>query len=97
MLDVYTINMFIYKNILILDKWIGKQTLKERHRIKRVDPVLAAAGARVAWTAGRALFRSLASAPRITTSSGKLTKQYFKRGGFESAKRDFHRFKPTKV
>lgn len=59
---------------------------------------MAAAGARVAWTAGRALFRSLAkSAPRITTSSGKLTKQYIKRGGFESAKRDFHRFKPTKV
>lgn len=59
---------------------------------------MAAAGARVAWAAGRELFRSLAkSAPRITKSSGKLTKQYFKKGGFESAKRDFNRFKPTDV
>lgn len=89
MLDVYTINMFIYKNILILDKWIGKQTLKERHRIKRVDPVLAAAGARVAWTAGRALFRSLASAPRITTSSGKLTKTVLQKRGIRVSEKRF--------
>lgn len=77
-----------------LDIWIGKQTLKDRHRVKRVAPIVA----RVAWAAGRALFRSLAkSTPRITRSGGKLTKQFFKKGGFETAKRDFHRFKPANV
>lgn len=79
---------------MILDIWIGKQTLKDRHRVKRVAPIVA----RVAWAAGRALFRSLAkSTPRITRSGGKLTKQFFKKGGFETAKRDFHRFKPANV
>lgn len=68
--------------------------MKDRHRVKRVAPIVA----RVAWAAGRALFRSLAkSTPRITRSSGKLTKQFFKKGGFETAKRDFHRFKPANV
>lgn len=68
--------------------------MKDRHRVKRVAPIVA----RVAWAAGRALFRSLAkSTPRITRSGGKLTKQFFKKGGFETAKRDFHRFKPANV
>lgn len=86
--------MNYHDKILILDIWIGKQTLKDRHRVKRVAPIIA----RVAWAAGRALFRSLAkSTPRITRSGGKLTKQFFKKGGFETAKRDFHRFKPANV
>lgn len=45
---------------MILDIWIGKQTLKDRHRVKRVAPIVA----RVAWAAGRALFRSLAKSEK---------------------------------
>lgn len=37
------------------------------------------------------------TAPRITKNGAKLTKQYFKRGGYRSAKKDFLRFKPTHV
>eukprot|EP00105_Crassostrea_gigas_P020423 XP_011439202.2 PREDICTED: uncharacterized protein LOC105336541 [Crassostrea gigas] len=77
-----------------LDIWIGKQSLKERHRIKRVAPIVA----RVAWMAGRALYRSLShKVPHITRSGGRMTKQYFKNGGYWSARRDFNRFKPTGV
>lgn len=77
-----------------LDIWTGKQILKERHRVKRVAPIVPA----VAWTAGRILMRSLIkTAPHITRSSGKITRQYFKNGGFGTALRDFNRFKPTHV
>lgn len=79
--------------ILILDVWIGKQTLKERHRIKRF-----AALAKVVLKAARALFKSFRPiAPRITKSGGKITKQYFRKGDFTSAKRDFETFMPSNV
>lgn len=48
--------------------------------------------------AGRALYRSLShKVPHITRSGGRMTKQYFKNGGYWSARRDFNRFKPTGV
>lgn len=76
-----------------LDVWIGKQTLKERHRIRRFGAL-----SRVALTAARALFKSLGkSTPRISTSGGRITKQYFKKGDFNLAKTDFGAFKPTDV
>lgn len=48
--------------------------------------------------AGRALYRSLShKVPHITRSGGRMTKQYFKNGGYWSARRDSNRFKPTGV
>lgn len=49
--------------------------------------------------AGKRLMKSLIknTAPRITKNGAKLTKQYYKRGGYGSAKMDFQRFKPTDV
>lgn len=76
---------------MISDVWIGKQTLKERHRIKR-------ASARVALNAARALFKTFGRrTPRISTSGARITKQYFKKGDFNLAKQDFESFQPTDV
>lgn len=51
-----------------------------------------------AWAAGRALYRSLSHrVPHITRSGGRMTKQYFKNGGYSSARWDFNTFKPTGV
>lgn len=49
--------------------------------------------------AGKQLMKSLIknTAPRITKNGAKLTKQYFKKGGYRSAKKDFLRFKPSHV
>lgn len=48
--------------------------------------------------AGRALYRSLShKVPHISRSGGRMTKQYFKNGGYWSARWDFNRFKPTDV
>lgn len=82
-----------------LDIWIGKQVLKERKRIKRVPPVVVAVATRIAWVAGRKIMKSLIknTIPLIKKNSGKITKIYFKRGGYRSAKKDFKRFKPTNV
>lgn len=81
------------------DIWIGKQTLREKQRRKRIIPVVAVAGGRIVWAAGRYLLKSLIknSLPVIKKSSGKITKIYFKRGGYRSAVKDFKRFKATDI
>ncbi|XP_056017288.1 uncharacterized protein LOC125671377 [Ostrea edulis] len=83
-----------------LDIWIGKQTLREKQRKKRIIPlIVAVAGRRLAWGAARYLLKSLIkhTLPVIKKSGGKITKIYFKRGGYRSAKKDFKRFKPTNI
>lgn len=89
----------MYSRYFSSDIWIGKQVLKERKRIKRVPPVVVAVATRVAWVAGRKIMKSLIknTIPLIKKNSGKITKIYFKRGGYRSAKKDFKRFKPTNV
>lgn len=89
----------MYSRYFSLDIWIGKQVLKERKRIKRVPPVVVAVATRIAWVAGRKIMKSLIknTIPLIKKNSGKITKIYFKRGGYRSAKKDFERFKPTNV
>lgn len=72
-----------------LDIWTGKQILKKRHRIKRY--------ARFLWIAARQLFKSLKTARRFSKNGGKITKQYFKKGGFKEAYEDFKSFKPTNI
>lgn len=89
----------MYSRYFSLDIWIGKQVLKERKRIKRIPPVVVAVATRVAWVAGRKIMKSLIknTIPLIKKNSGKITKIYFKRGGYRSAKKDFKRLKPTNV
>lgn len=85
----------MYSRYFSLDIWIGKQVLKERKRIKRVPPVVVAVATRIAWVAGRKIMKSLIknTIPLIKKNSGKITKIYFKRGGYRSAKKDFKRLK----
>lgn len=54
---------------------------------------------RVAWVAGRRIMKSLIknTIPLIKKSSGKITKIYFKRGGYKLARSDFKKFRPTGV
>lgn len=77
------------------DIWIGKQILKERHRIRRIIPYIA----RAVWVVGNKLMKSFIknTLPRVSKGKTTITKQYFKHGGYGSAKRDFLRFKPTNV
>lgn len=87
---------FLLRHVLFpQDIWIGKQILKERHRIRRIAPGVVKA----VMVAGKQLMKSLIknTAPRITKNGAKLTKQYFKKGGYRSAKKDFLRFKPSHV
>ncbi|BFZ07225.1 hypothetical protein BsWGS_10264 [Bradybaena similaris] len=53
--------------------------------------------ARGLLTAGRALFRGAARAPKPTVSGTRVTQSYTKSGGYNSAVRDFNRFKPDNL
>lgn len=79
---------FLLRHVLFpQDIWIGKQILKERHRIRRIAPGVVKA-VMVAW---KQLMKSLIknTAPRITKNGAKLTKQYFKKADTDQQKRIF--------
>jgi len=79
----------------------GKQIIKAKvRRQKKIAPWLVVGGARVAFVAGRYIFRRII-AKRITRNGFRLTKQYIRRGtyknGYRQALRDFSTFKPRNV
>ncbi|XP_062584449.1 uncharacterized protein LOC134246153 [Saccostrea cucullata] len=80
-----------------LDIWIGKQTLREKQRLRRIPPVIVAVGTRVVWTAGRHIMKTLIRNTLPKTSKDLRLRQYFKRGGYKSAQGDFWRFKPMNI
>ncbi|KAK3108173.1 hypothetical protein FSP39_002647 [Pinctada imbricata] len=81
-----------------LDIRAGKKALEDEENSngKRALP-LAPIAARVAWVAGRRLFRSALTRfkPILTRSGKRLTKQYRKRGSYRTAVRDFNSLRPT--
>ncbi|XP_078320922.1 uncharacterized protein LOC144621478 [Crassostrea virginica] len=77
-----------------LSIWIGKQTLREKQRLKRAPR----GPAGLAWSAARSLFKSLFSTkPKITKSGNRITKHFSKPGDYETAVKDFELFKPADI
>ncbi|XP_041373492.1 uncharacterized protein LOC121386606 [Gigantopelta aegis] len=71
-----------------IDLWSGKRSLAPNsQRPKRFWSIVA----RGAWTAGRALFRSSTLTKISRGAKNRLTKQYFRRGNFRTALRDYKR------